>query len=116
MAQPIASRAGFMLTAAAVAGLILIFLTAARGQSDTVAVETWRGDRAMADIAQQLRLAPRSIGTPGHEETVDYIKAELAKTAAKTVKTQSWQYSAPDGSRLDLTNIIASFNPENPRR
>jgi peptidase M28-like protein len=116
MARPITPRAGFMAAAIVAGSLQAGLLGAASSQSNNVAVETWSGDRAMADIAQQLRFAPRAIGTPGHEETIDYIKAELAKTAAKTVKTQSWQYSAPDGRRFNLTNIIASFNPENPRR
>ncbi|HZV20479.1 MAG TPA: M28 family peptidase [Hyphomicrobiales bacterium] len=70
----------------------------------------------MADIAAQLRYAPRSIGTPGHEQTFAYIKAELAKTSAKAVKTQSWSYEAPARNTIELTNLIASFNPENPRR
>lgn len=81
-----------------------------------VPVQGWSGDRAMADIAAQLRFAPRSIGTPGHEQTIDYIKSQLAKTSVKAVKAQSWTYTVPGGTAIKLTNIIASFDPENPRR
>jgi glutaminyl-peptide cyclotransferase len=81
-----------------------------------VPVQGWSGDRAMADIAAQLHFAPRSIGTPGHEQTIDYIKSQLAKTSVKAVKAQSWTYTVPGGTAIKLTNIIASFDPENPRR
>jgi glutaminyl-peptide cyclotransferase len=80
------------------------------------APESWSGERAMADIAAQLQFNPRSIGSPGHEQTIGYITDELAKTSVKDVKTQRWTYTGADKSQINLTNIIARFDPSNPRR
>jgi glutaminyl-peptide cyclotransferase len=79
-------------------------------------MENWSGERAMADIATQLRFTPRSLDTPGHEKTINFIKAELAKTSASAVRIQQWTHTGNDGTKHNLTNIIASFDPSNPRR
>src|SRR5712691_5633369 len=47
--------------------------------------ELWDGQRAMAVIGDLLRFTPRSMETAGHQQTIDYIKAELAKTLDKTL-------------------------------
>lgn len=74
----------------------------------------WSGERAMHDIATQLSFGARALGTPGHEQTIGFIKQELAKTAAR-VETQQWIMQGGSGP-VTLTNIIARFNPENPKR
>src|SRR5262249_47256973 len=78
--------------------------------------EIWSGERAMADIATQLRFTPRSPGTPGHASTIDFIRAELAKTSVDAVGVQRWRHREADGTELDLTNIVARFDAANPRR
>src|SRR5712691_3636021 len=50
-----------------------------------VQTELWDGQRAMAVIGDLLRFTPRSMETAGHQQTIDYIKAELAKTLDKTL-------------------------------
>ena len=71
----------------------------------------------MALIEQQLRFTPRSLGTVGHQQTIDLIKSELAKTNVDSVSTQSLVYVIDeDGNRHWATNIIARFQPSNPRR
>lgn len=113
---------GFILTAAIAAalaqpkGYYAPAAQAADTQAAATPLERWSGERAMADIAAQLRFLPRAIGTEGHERTIDYIKAELAKAAVKAVTTQSWTFSHPERSAIRLTNIIARLNVENPRR
>jgi len=74
----------------------------------------WRGERAMADIAQQLSFGVRSIGTPGHARTVVYIEQELAKLSLPTQR-QEWTEVTSEAT-LPLTNVIGRFAPENPRR
>jgi len=83
---------------------------------DAAPLELWSGERAMGDIEHQLRFTPRSLDTPGHAATIEFIKAELAKTTAEAVGTQSWRYRHSDGTERSLTNIVARFDASNPRR
>lgn len=78
-------------------------------------IELWDGQRAMHGIADLLRFTPRSLDTVGHQQTIDYIKAGLAKTGA-VVTTQRWVYRDDAGKPHKMTNIIARFQPANPRR
>jgi glutaminyl-peptide cyclotransferase len=77
-------------------------------------LSNWDGERAMNDIREQLSFGTRSLGTVGHESTIEFIKNELSKTSA-TLQEQRWT-QVDKGKRLNLTNIIARFDPENPRR
>lgn len=81
-----------------------------------VETELWDGQHAMAGIADLLRFTPRSLDTPGHQQTIDYIKAALAKSIADIVTTQRWVYKDDNGKPHAMTNIIARFQPANPRR
>lgn len=85
-------------------------------QSFAIRTENWSGDRAMADIATQLRFTPRSLDTIGHEKTIDFIQTELAKSSVKAIKAQRWNYVDKDGNEHKLTNIIARFDLSNPHR
>ncbi|MGH6681410.1 MAG: M28 family peptidase [Bradyrhizobium sp.] len=80
-----------------------------------VRLDLWGGRRAMQGIADLLRFTPRSLDTVGHQQTIDYIKAALAKTRA-IVSTQRWVYRDDAGKPHNMTNIIARFQPANPRR
>jgi Zn-dependent M28 family amino/carboxypeptidase len=92
--------------------LVLSPPAAAHAEAD---VSLWDGSRAMADIEAQLRFTPRSMDMPGHQKTIDYIKAELAKSGITAVTTQNFVYRG-NGKQLALFNVIARLNPENPRR
>jgi glutaminyl-peptide cyclotransferase len=81
-----------------------------------VPIELWSGDRAMNDIAAQLRFTPRSLDKPGHQQTIDYIESQLAKTPLNTIIKQRWNYHSDDGADHAMTNIIARLDPSNPRR
>jgi glutaminyl-peptide cyclotransferase len=81
-----------------------------------IKTELWDGRRALALIAEQLLFTPRSLDTPGHQKTIDFIKAELAKTSVDSVSTQRWAYRDDDGNTHAMTNIIARFQAANPRR
>jgi glutaminyl-peptide cyclotransferase len=79
-------------------------------------LELWDGQRAMADIAAQLKFTPRSLDTAGHQQTIDYIKAELAKTNVDAVTTQRWVFRDESGRAFAMTNVVARFQASNPRR
>jgi glutaminyl-peptide cyclotransferase len=93
--------------------LALSLPAAAHAEAD---IALWEGSRAMAHIEAQLRFTPRSLDMPGHQKTIDYIKAELAKVGVTTVTTQDFVYRGNDGKTHPLFNIVARLNPENPRR
>ncbi len=82
---------------------------------DEVKIESWDGKRALASIVDLLRFTPRSMETPGHQQTIDYITAELKKTKFDTIETQRW-VAREAGRTMAMTNVIARFNPSNPRR
>jgi glutaminyl-peptide cyclotransferase len=81
-----------------------------------VDISMWDGSRAMAHIAEQLHFTPRSMDMPGHQKTIDYIKADLAKSGVTAVTIQDFVSRGSDGKPLALFNIVARLNPENPRR
>jgi Zn-dependent M28 family amino/carboxypeptidase len=74
----------------------------------------WNADRAMADIARQLSFGARAMGTQGHERTIAMIREEFARLGAET-RLQTWTEQTPNGPKT-LTNVIARFDPANPRR
>ena len=82
---------------------------------DQAKIDSWDGKRALAIIVDLLRFTPRSMETPGHQQAIDYIMAELKKTKFDTIKTQRW-IAREAGRTMAMTNIIARFNPSNPRR
>jgi Zn-dependent M28 family amino/carboxypeptidase len=81
-----------------------------------VQTELWDGKRALTHIADLLHFTPRAMEHPGHQQTIDYIKSAMAKSAADAVMTQSFVAKGEDGKPLHLTNIIARFQAQNPRR
>ena len=89
---------------------------AAASKEQEVATDGWSGERAMADIAAQLSFTPRSLDTPGHAQTIDFIEAELAKTPVKVAVKQRFTYRGADGAEHTLTNVVARLDPSNPRR
>ena len=81
-----------------------------------VKAELWDGERAMAVIGDLLRFTPRSMETAGHQQTIDFIKAELAKAKIDAVTQQRWVFRTSDGKPFVMTNVIARVQPSNPRR
>jgi Zn-dependent M28 family amino/carboxypeptidase len=98
------------------AAAALLLAAAQPALAAEVQTELWDGKRALDHIADLLRFTPRSMEHPGHQQTIDYIKAVMAKSSADAVLTQSFVVNDDDGKPLHLTNIIARFQPQNPRR
>jgi glutaminyl-peptide cyclotransferase len=75
----------------------------------------WNGARAMLDIERLLAFGPRSLDAAGHGKAISYIREEMAK-ATSQVDVQRWTYQTKEGTTHALTNVIARFDPTNPRR
>jgi glutaminyl-peptide cyclotransferase len=78
-------------------------------------IAMWDGKRALAGIVDLVGFTPRAMETPGHQQTIGYIIAELKKTKFDAVQTQHWT-AKEAGRSMAMTNIIARFNPSNPKR
>jgi glutaminyl-peptide cyclotransferase len=96
--------------------LAAVVLAPALASAEQVNTELFDGQRAMALIAEQLRFTPRSLDTPGHQQTIDFIKAELAKAGVNNVSLQRWAYRGVDRKSYAMTNIVARLEVSNPRR
>jgi Zn-dependent M28 family amino/carboxypeptidase len=95
---------------------VAFVLRVAPGWADQIKTELFDGQRAMALISEQLRFTPRSLNTAGHQQTIDLIKAELAKSGVENISLQRWPYKGEDGKSYAMTNIIARLDGDNPRR
>ncbi|WP_024512197.1 M28 family peptidase [Bradyrhizobium sp. ARR65] len=116
MRQTSSSRSQRVIAALATAATLVLSAAAGAQDKGDAKIELWDGQRALAHIADLLRFTPRAIDTPGHQQAIDYIKTEMAKTSADAVTTQRWDYKDEAGKSHAMTNIIARFQPANPRR
>jgi len=93
----------------------LILLCCARTPAEAPPFD---GHRAHADVVTQVNFGPRIPGTEGHRRCADWLAAELNKHTS-TVRRQTFYHvntSAGTPDTLHLFNLIASFQPDNPRR
>src|SRR6516165_9065919 len=117
MRLPVLPRWRWLTALAAMALLFVLHPSALGAQTNTeIKTELWDGKRAMALIAEQLRFTPRSLDAPGHQQTIDFIKAELAKAGVNNVSLQRWAYRGVDRKSYAMTNIVARLEVSNPRR
>jgi len=73
------------------------------------------GDRAYSLLLKQTRFGPRGPGLPGHDRCLKFLRDELKKHA-DLVQLQEFFSALPDGKRVQLTNLIASFNSRSASR
>jgi hypothetical protein len=107
---------GFRQLSKLAAALTLALMLRAAPANAGVKLELWDGQRAMADVAALVKFTPRSLDTAGHQQAIDYIKAELARTGVDAVTDQRWVFRDEGGKSYAMTNVIARFQPSNPRR
>jgi len=69
---------------------------------------------AYNQIEKQLSFGPRNPGSPGHQQTLNYLNNEL-KRYADIVYLQEFSYPGYN-EQLKLTNIVAQFNPNSTNR
>jgi glutaminyl-peptide cyclotransferase len=74
------------------------------------------GKEAFGYLMDQCDLGPRNPGSEGHERCKNYLLDKL-RQYTNFVKTQEFVYQDTDQkTKLELTNIIASFYPEKKER
>ncbi len=96
-------RAGIALATAA--------LAACSAKAKPPAAREFDGTRAFGYLEQQMRFGPRIPGTPGHEQTGDWILAQL-QARADTVIVQEIAHRTARGQTLRLRNFFARFRPD----
>lgn len=75
----------------------------------------FNGDSALAYAKQHLEFGPRTPGTAAHDKAADWIAAEMRKRT-DSVTVQSWEQTTQNGTKLQMRNILARFNPEAKQR
>jgi glutaminyl-peptide cyclotransferase len=74
-------------------------------------IPAFNADSAYVYIERQLAFGNRVPTSPSHDKCADYLIAHF-KQHADTVYIQKYVVTAFDGTKLNSTNIIASFNPQ----
>lgn len=69
---------------------------------------------AFSYIKSQIQFGPRNPNSFGHRQTRDFLYSEL-KNLADTIFLQNFRYTGYN-EYLELSNIIASFNPQKEER
>lgn len=75
-----------------------------------VTVPNFNADSAFQYVAAQVAFGPRVPNTREHLQTGDYLIQKLKEYGAQ-VQVQEFAAEAYDGKKLQLRNIIASYNP-----
>ena len=74
-------------------------------------VREFNGTAAFGYLQKQVEFGPRIPGTPAHEQTGDWILAQLRATA-DTVVVQEIAHRTPTGQTLPMRNFLARFRPQ----
>ena len=81
----------------------------------SVAVPPFNADSAYTFVEKQVEFGPRIPNTKSHRLTADFLVETLKRYKAQ-ITIQEFQAENYDGRKLDLKNIVASFNPEKSKR
>jgi Zn-dependent M28 family amino/carboxypeptidase len=84
-------------------------------QTPAAATTGFSGNAAYNYAKAQFAFGPRVPGTPAAKQAGDWIIRQM-RARADTVIVQSFTYTAADGKKLPLRNILARFRPELPNR
>jgi glutaminyl-peptide cyclotransferase len=75
----------------------------------------FNADRAWKYLTDQVDFGPRNPNSTAHDNCLKYFNTVLSESTG-SVSLQSWAEDGYDGEKLNLTNVIASFNPESKTR
>ena len=78
-------------------------------------VPQFNADSAYRFVATQVAFGPRIPNTPAHEQAAEFFVATLKRYGAN-ITIQEFQQEHFSGRKLNLKNIIASFNPDASKR
>ncbi|MGH7582267.1 MAG: M28 family peptidase [Gemmatimonadales bacterium] len=68
------------------------------------------GKAALDLVVKQLDFGPRIPGTPGHAAMLVWLDS-MARARSDTVQNQTWWHHAASGDSVQMTNVLAQFNP-----
>lgn len=85
------------------------------GDTEISGESPFDAERAFEHIAKQVGFGPRVPNTEGHRACRAYFIEEL-KARGLQVQTQDVQLTAFDGTKLEVSNIIAEYAPERSER
>src|SRR5687767_9971886 len=80
-----------------------------------VQVPSFNADSAYAYVKKQVDLGPRVPGSEPHNRAATFLVSELRKRGA-AVTVQSFRTTTYDKVNVELSNIIASFQPSKQKR
>ncbi len=80
----------------------------------TDSIPSFSGENAYAQTKAQVDFGPRNPGSSGHALALSYLQNELNRYADEVI-LQSFSYAGYN-EELNLTNIIARYNPDNKNR
>ena len=75
----------------------------------------FNADQAYDYVQKQVDFGPRVPNTEAHKKAASWFKETLEGFGAK-VYMQEYEEYAYDGTKLELVNVIGSFNPEKKKR
>lgn len=78
-------------------------------------IPTFEAKKAYQYIKEQIKFGPRNPNSMAHAAALNYLTNTLSKFT-QTVLKQPFTYTGYNGEKLQLTNIIAKFNPKNKNR
>src|SRR5947209_5613054 len=73
------------------------------------------GDEAYKYVVKQVAYGPRNPNSAGHDSTLHYLISELSKYTS-SVTQQDFVHNGYGGEKLNLSNVIGSFNPTATKR
>jgi hypothetical protein len=71
----------------------------------------FNGDSALAYTKAHLQFGPRTPGTLAHDKAGEWIFTEMKKRT-DSVTVQRWEQTTANGTKLQMMNILARFNPK----
>ena len=84
-------------------------------QTALIQAPAFNADSAYYFVQKQVDFGPRIPNTEAHQQAADYFVRTFESFGAK-VTVQAFEDQAYDGTKLQLKNIIASFNPQQRKR
>ncbi len=86
-------------------------MTQQQSHAPVPAVPAFNAERAFAYLLKQTSFGPRNPNSSGHEACKNYFIATL-RASADDVRLQEFTETGYNREKLRLTNIIASFRPQ----
>lgn len=84
-------------------------------KKESINIPQFNADSAYTYIADQVNFGPRVPNSEEHKKCADYLVKQLERFGAEVIR-QDFEAIGYDGTVLNASNIIGSYNPESKRR